>query len=188
MASAIASARATRLNQRKKTNAVRALEANGVAHRVIEYDAGDAFHSAADAASLLGVPAECVYKTLVVLREDDRVAKPLAVMIRAEAEVDLRLLASGIGAKKVRMASQREAERLTSMRVGAISPLGLRAGAFEVLIDEAARDLAAIYVSGGARGAGDRAFGRGRRRSDASAVRAGDAMSCAFGRGVRTAG
>ncbi len=100
---------------------------------------------------LLGAPPESVYKTLVVLREDGA-GKPLLVLIAAALQVDLKQLAHALGAKKLRMATQREAERLTGMQVGGISALGVRKPAFDVFIDEAARSLDRVHVSAGVRG------------------------------------
>lgn len=67
-------------------------------------------------------------------------------------ELDLKLLAVSLDEKKLRMASQKEAERLTRMQVGGISVLGLRGATFEALIDERARDLETIHISAGERG------------------------------------
>ncbi|HYM15291.1 MAG TPA: YbaK/EbsC family protein [Dehalococcoidia bacterium] len=135
-----------------KTHAMRVLDANGVTYRVTVYDPAGAFHAAEDAAALLGAPPELVYKTLVVLRDGATAAKPLLVMVPAAAQVDLRLLAAAIGAKKLRMATLREAERLTGMQAGGISALGLRRPTFEVLLDEHARTLESLHVSAGVRG------------------------------------
>ena len=62
-------------------------------------------------------------------------------MVPSDTELDLKLLASSLGEKKLRMASQKEGERLTGMQVGGISVLGLRGALFDVVIDEGARDL-----------------------------------------------
>jgi Cys-tRNA(Pro)/Cys-tRNA(Cys) deacylase len=137
----------------EKTHAMRVLDARGIAYEAKTYDASGAFHSADEAAALLGVEAATVYKTLVVLRDGDARAKPLLVMVPASAEIDMKLLAKSVCAKKLRMATQREAERLTGMQVGAISALGLKQPArFEILIDEAARGVETIHVSAGSRG------------------------------------
>ena len=63
-----------------------------------------------------------VYKTLVALADGGR---RLLVMTPGDRELDLRLVARGVGAKSARMALQREAERLTGLKVGGISPLAL---------------------------------------------------------------
>jgi Cys-tRNA(Pro)/Cys-tRNA(Cys) deacylase len=131
--------------------ATRALDARGIAYRTVTYDASGDFHSAEEAAALLGVASERVYKTLVVLRDAAR-ARPLMVMAPAAAQLDLKLLAHALGEKRLRMATLREAERLTGMQAGGISALGLQRPSFDVLIDESARSLDALHVSAGARG------------------------------------
>ena len=132
---------------------MRALEARGIEYRAVEYDNSGAFHTGEEAAVLVGAPAASVYKTLVVMREGEARTRPLAVMIAVDREVDLKLLAGEVRAKKVRMASQKEAERLTGMQVGGISALGLqKPERFDVLIDAAAKSLERVHVSAGARG------------------------------------
>src|SRR5262245_16229354 len=101
-----------------KTNAARLLEARGIPHRVRVYDAARAFHSADEAAALLGVTGDSVLKTLVVLREGSARAKPLLVLVPSDRQLDLRRLGRALGEKRLRMASQREAERLTGLKVG----------------------------------------------------------------------
>jgi Cys-tRNA(Pro)/Cys-tRNA(Cys) deacylase len=137
----------------RKTHAMRVLDARGITYRVVEYDAGGAFHSADEAAALLDVDAATVYKTLVALREDGSRGKPVLAVISANSHLDLKALARVCGAKKMRMATQREAEQLTGMQVGAISALGLkRPVAFEVLLDSSRDQLELIHVSAGERG------------------------------------
>ncbi len=135
----------------KKTHAVRLLEANGVAHRVTVYDDAGEFHTGEEAAALVGAPAEAVYKTLVVLR-DPPAGKPLLMIVPVAEQANLKALAASQGEKRLRMATQREAEKLTGMQVGGISALALPPGRFDVLIDEAARSLELIHISAGARG------------------------------------
>ena len=50
------------------------------------------------------------------------------------------------------MPSEREAERLTGLQVGGISPLALINRGFQVVIDETAQLFDEIYISGGQRG------------------------------------
>ena len=93
-----------------------------------------------------------MYKTLVVLREGAR-SRPIIVMVPSDTRLDLKTLAQSLGEKKLRMATQREAEQLTGMQVGGIAALGLkRPAAFDVLIDERSRALETIHVSAGERG------------------------------------
>jgi Cys-tRNA(Pro)/Cys-tRNA(Cys) deacylase len=136
----------------RKTHALRLLDAKRIPYSATVYDATGAFHSAEEVAAMLGVPPSAMFKTLVVLREPPSRARPLIVMIPSDTELDLKLLASALGEKKLRMATQREAERLTGMQAGGISVLGVRPGAFDVFIDERARIVETIHISAGERG------------------------------------
>jgi len=144
----------------EKTNAMRLLDARKIAYRVAVYDASGAFHDAIEAAALIGAPVETVYKTLIVLRDPSASlkagtpgkAKPILVMIPAHLEVDLKRLAQELGEKKLRMATQREAERLTGLQVGGISALALLNRGFEMCLDASAQGLETIHVSAGVRG------------------------------------
>jgi Cys-tRNA(Pro)/Cys-tRNA(Cys) deacylase len=130
-----------------KTNAMRLLEQWKVPYTALEYPTE--VHSAVEVAEVLGVPPEMVYKTLVVLRERGR---PLLVMVAGPREIDLRRLARSLGEKSVRMAPQKEAERLTGLQVGGIGALALLNKPFDVCIDRPALALDEILVNGGRRG------------------------------------
>jgi Cys-tRNA(Pro)/Cys-tRNA(Cys) deacylase len=132
---------------------MRVLDAAGISYTVTAYDPSGAFHTAEEAAALLDQPPQAIYKTLVVLSESERRRKPIIVMLPSDAQLDLKRLAASVADKKLRMATQREAERLTGMEVGGISALGLKnPKAFEVYIDSRADDLGLIHVSAGHRG------------------------------------
>lgn len=138
-----------------KTNAMRVLDGQKIVYGVTVYDDAGEFHSADEAAALIGAPADEVYKTLVVLREGGGGGprpKPMLVMVASNREVDLRLLAKGVGEKKLRMATKKEAEQLTGAQIGGISALAQLNRGFEMLIDEKALELEQIHVSGGVRG------------------------------------
>jgi Cys-tRNA(Pro)/Cys-tRNA(Cys) deacylase len=130
-----------------KTNAMRALDARGIAYEVFTYS--DTIHSATEVAHLLGVPDGHVFKTLVVLADPDR---RLLVVTPGDRELDLRLVAKAVGAKSTWMALQRDAERLTGLRVGGISPLALLDKRFEVYLDAPGAALDTLYINGGQRG------------------------------------
>ncbi len=133
-----------------KTNAMRALDARGIAYEVLVYGKpDDEFHTAVDVAAMLGLPPQEVYKTIVVLRDGGR---PLLVMVAADREIDLRLLAHEIGAKRVYIAPRHEAERMTGLRVGCISALALLGKPFESFLDRPGESLDRIAVSAGQRG------------------------------------
>ena len=104
---------------------------------------------ALETAQLLGVPASLVFKTIVITHEKK---KPLLCVIPGPNEVDLKAVAAVCAEKKVHIPSQKEAEELTGLLAGGISPLALINKGFTVLVDESARQFEAIHISGGQRG------------------------------------
>jgi Cys-tRNA(Pro)/Cys-tRNA(Cys) deacylase len=105
---------------------------------------------AEETARMLGVPPAMVYKTIVVTR--DKPAKPVLAVIPGTDEVDLKLLASCLGEKKVHLPTQNEAEHLTGLQAGGISPLALINRGFQVILDRSALNYDEIHISGGQRG------------------------------------
>lgn len=101
-------------------------------------------------ASLLNVPPEQVFKTIVARR--DKPGKAILAVIPGNRALDLKALAAVLGEKKMHLPSQKEAEIMTGLLAGGISPLALINKGFQVIIDESARKLGEIHVSGGQRG------------------------------------
>jgi Cys-tRNA(Pro)/Cys-tRNA(Cys) deacylase len=129
-------------------NITRMLEAKKIHFKA--YDLPAEKLGAVETARILGVPLELVYKTIVVLREGK--GKTVLAVIAGTGEVDLKRLAKALGEKKLRLPSEREAEQITGLQAGGISPLALINKGFQVVIDAAAQDQAEIHVSGGQRG------------------------------------
>ena len=105
---------------------------------------------ALETAKFLNVPPETVFKTIVVTR--DKPKKPILAVIPGSNSVDLKLLAASLEEKKVHLPTEREAEELTGLQAGGISPLALLNKGFQVVIDSAAQGYDEIHVSGGQRG------------------------------------
>ena len=129
-------------------NVTRLLDSKKVPYKLFELSPEK--RGAAETARLLGVDPELVYKTIVVTRP--KPGKPVLSVIPGPNRVDLKLLAAALGEKKVNLPTEREAEELTGLQAGGISPLALLNKGFQVLIDAAAQDRAEIHVSGGQRG------------------------------------
>ena len=129
-------------------NVTRFLDSRKVFYKTFEYSPQKL--SALDVARLLDVEPDAVFKTIVVTR--DKPKKPLLVLVPGPAAVDLKLLASALGEKKVYLPTEREAEQLTGLQAGGISPLVLINKGFQVVIDGSANNHSHIYVSGGQRG------------------------------------
>jgi Cys-tRNA(Pro)/Cys-tRNA(Cys) deacylase len=105
---------------------------------------------ALETAKILNVSPETVFKTIVVTR--DKPNKPILAVIPGLNSVDLKLLAASLGEKKVHLPTEREAEQLTGLQAGGISPLALIHKGFQVVVDSTAQSYAEIHVSGGQRG------------------------------------
>lgn len=101
-----------------------------------------------EAADKLGVPAEQVFKTLVV--ETD--ANKLAVAILPVSEtLNFKKMAKALGCKKVHMADPKLVERSTGYVLGGVSPLGQKKR-LATIIHQSAAALSTVHVSGGRRG------------------------------------
>lgn len=106
--------------------------------------------SALEAAEIIGVPPRMVYKTIVAVRPKG--GKPILSLIPAEMELDLKALAKTLGEKKISLASHDEAEKLTGLQTGGISPLALINKGFQVVADDSIKTLEQFIISGGQRG------------------------------------
>lgn len=129
-------------------NVTRLLDARKVKYTAYELPSEKL--GAIETAQLLDVDPVIVFKTIVVTRANPR--KPLLVIVPGNATVDLKLVAAAIGEKKVGLPTEREAEMLTGLQAGGISPLALINRGFQVLIDSSAQNHSEIHVSGGQRG------------------------------------
>jgi len=131
-----------------KNNITRFLDSRKISYTAFETPTEKL--GALETAKFLDVPPGMVFKTIVVTR--DKPKKPILAVIPGPNSVDLKLLAAVLGDKKVYLPAEREAEQLTGLQAGGISPLALINKGFQVVIDSAAQDYDEIHVSGGQRG------------------------------------
>lgn len=124
------------------------LAAKGVAFETHELPAEKL--SGLEAAAHLGIDPAQMYKTIVAIRPDG--GKPVLGVVPAAAQIELKALGRALGGKKLQLATQAQAEKLTGLQTGGISPLALVAKGFEVVVDNSALQHVAIYLSGGQRG------------------------------------
>ncbi len=129
-------------------NITRLLDSRKISYSVFETP--DEKLGALEAAQFLNVSPDVVFKTIVVTRNKGK--KPILALIPGSRTVDLKLLASFLGEKKVHLPTEREAEQITGLQAGGISPLALINKGFQVVIDALAQTYAEIHVSGGQRG------------------------------------
>lgn len=131
-----------------KNNVTRMLEAKKIPFTA--YELSREKISAIEVADRLNIPREQVYKTIVVKRV--RKGKPILALVASDREVDLKKVAAAVGEKKILLPTEREAEKLSGLQAGGISPLALINRGFQVVIDSSASDLSEINISGGQRG------------------------------------
>jgi Cys-tRNA(Pro)/Cys-tRNA(Cys) deacylase len=130
------------------TPATTALTRLGIAFGVHPYEHDPAAPSyGLEAATALGVPPACVFKTLLVEHDGG-----LAVgIVPVDRSLDLKAMAGALGVKRLELAKPDKAERSTGYVVGGISPVGQRR-ALRTVLDESATAFDTVYVSGGRRG------------------------------------
>jgi Cys-tRNA(Pro)/Cys-tRNA(Cys) deacylase len=132
-----------------KTNAARILDREKVHYELREYEVEEDQHlSAPEVAQAIGMPPEQVFKTLVA--RGDRTGVLLAC-IPANAELDLKTLASASGNKKVELVHMKEVLGLTGYVRGGVSPVGTRKP-YPLYLDETVILFDVVSVSAGIRG------------------------------------
>ena len=132
----------------KKLNSMRLLEARSIPYETHHYD--PQIRDAEAVAQAVGLPAEGVFKTLVVERPSKK--KPILVMLPCNSTLNMKRLAKALGEKKVALAPHAAAERLTGLQVGGISALALMQKRWDVYLDARHATSAHIVISAGQRG------------------------------------
>jgi Cys-tRNA(Pro)/Cys-tRNA(Cys) deacylase len=132
----------------KTNNVTRLLQSRKIPFTIFELPSEK--RGAIETARILNVSPEIVYKTIVVTRENG--GKPILAVIPGPDEVDLKKLAEFLDEKKVHLPTQNEAEQLTRLQAGGISPLALMNKGYAVVLDQASLQLEQIHISGGERG------------------------------------
>ena len=131
------------------TPAILFAKKNNITFNIFEYTHDSNVQSyGLEAAEKLKLNPSQVFKTLVV--ETD--CHELIVAIQpVNKQLNLKVLAKSIGAKKVIMAAQQRVERTTGYVLGGVSPLGQKKQ-LKTVIDNSALKFETIFVSAGRRG------------------------------------
>lgn len=131
------------------TPAINAAKKAGISYRIHEYAHDPNAESyGLEAAEKLGVPGERVFKTLVAELDDGRLAVGI---VPVATSLNLKSLASAVGARRAEMADMAKAERTTGYVAGGISPIGQKKR-LPAVLDASAEAHETIYVSAGRRG------------------------------------
>lgn len=132
----------------KKTNALRILDAAGIAYEARTYKVDENDLGAAHVAETVGLPVEQMFKTLVLTGD----ATPILVCcISGAFELDLKKVARASGNKKVEMLPMKKLFETVGYIRGGTSPIGMKKQ-FPTFIDETAQLFEKIAISGGERG------------------------------------
>ena len=126
-----------------KTNAMRMLDRAKIAYVLHTYRPDEGIDGIS-VARKLGQPEERVYKTLVTKGKSTH----FVFVIPVAAELDLKAAAKAVGEKAVEMIAVKDINKVTGYIRGGCSPVGMKK-AFLTVIDETAKSLPAIFVSGG---------------------------------------
>lgn len=107
----------------EKTNAMRLLDAAGLAYRVMEYEVDENDLSGVHVAKTIGQDPDTVFKTLVL--KGERLGY-LVCCIPVAEELDLKKVAKTAGDKKVEMIPMKDLLNVTGYIRGGCSPIGMK--------------------------------------------------------------
>jgi Cys-tRNA(Pro)/Cys-tRNA(Cys) deacylase len=131
----------------KTNNVTRFLDSRKIQYDVFELPPEKM--GAVETAEFLAIPVSLVYKSIILVQPN---SKPILCVVPGNAYVNLKEVAVFLGQKKVRLTTQTEAETLTGLQTGGISPLALLNRGFIMIMDSSVEGLEQIHISGGERG------------------------------------
>lgn len=131
-----------------KTNAMRLLDQAGIPYKAIEYEVNEENFNGEHVATLIGMPKEQVFKTLVTRGEKNGI---LIFCIPVALELNLKRAAMVTGEKKIEMLHVKDILAVTGYIRGGCSPIGMKKK-YPTYIDETAILYDEITVSAGVRG------------------------------------
>jgi Cys-tRNA(Pro)/Cys-tRNA(Cys) deacylase len=131
-----------------KTNAIRILEGLGLQFEVREYEFDPEDLAAETVAAKVGLPAEQVFKTLIV--RGDRNGLCFAI-VPGNMELDGKALAKLTGDRRVEMVPLKDVQALTGYIRGGVTAMGAKKD-YPVYADETIEICDVISISAGQRG------------------------------------
>ena len=127
-----------------KTNAMRILDRQKIPYEYESY-ACDEFTDGIHVADMLGYEHRLVYKTLVTVGKSGGY---YVFVIPIEEEIDFKKAAEAVGEKSLSMLPLKELTKVTGYVRGGCTSIGMKKQ-YPTVIQEDARTLSHIYVSGG---------------------------------------
>lgn len=119
-----------------------------ISYQLIEYAVDEEHLDAVHVAESVGMPANQVFKTLVVRGDKNGI---MFVVIPGDGELDLKALAKVSGNKRAELVPLKEVLPLTGYIRGGCSPLGAKK-AYPVYMDSSSNQWEQIAISAGQRG------------------------------------
>ena len=131
------------------TPAINLAKKNKIKYVVHEYTHDTSVQSyGLEAAQKLGIEEKRVFKTLVVMTQDNSLA---VAIIPVSHKLNMKQMAKALGTKKCAMAKQIDVEKSTGYILGGVSPLGQKK-LLKTIIDSSAEEFDTIFISAGRRG------------------------------------
>lgn len=127
-----------------KTNAMRMLERQKISYTYETYEC-DEFTDGTQVADKLGYEHNYVYKTLVTTGKS---GEHYVFVIPIDEEIDFKKAAKEVGEKSLEMLHLKELTKVTGYVRGGCTAIGMKKQ-FPTVIQEDAKELSKIHVSGG---------------------------------------
>ncbi len=127
-----------------KTNAMRILERQKIPYTYETYEC-DEFTDGIETADKLGYEHQYVYKTLVTTGKS---GEHYVFVIPIEEEIDFKKAAKAVGEKSLEMLHLKDLTQVTGYVRGGCTAVGMKKQ-FPTVIQEDAKDLPHMHVSGG---------------------------------------
>ncbi|MBE6021631.1 MAG: Cys-tRNA(Pro) deacylase [Cellulosilyticum sp.] len=128
-----------------KTNVMRLLEQAKIPYEVSHYEVKDGKIDGQAVAEKIGKSSEQVFKTLVAVGKSKA---NYVFVIPVDMELDLKKAGQIAGEKSIEMLHVKDLQKITGYIRGGCSPIGMKK-AFSTFIDESAKSLEMMTVSGG---------------------------------------
>jgi Cys-tRNA(Pro)/Cys-tRNA(Cys) deacylase len=140
-------ARASAARKKKrtaKTMPMRVLEQKGISYELHQH--AHKQHTAEGVAEDLDVPVAQVIKAMILQRSDRGF---VLIAIPGDVRLSLKKVAAALNDKGVKLATERDVQRVTGFQVGAVSVLGFRRADVAAYVDQRVLELEQVIISSG---------------------------------------
>ena len=127
-----------------KTMPMRVLEQKGIPFEIHQHEHQQV--TAEGVAEDLGIPVAQVLKAMIVQRSDRQF---VLVVVPGDRRLSLKKLGAALDDKNVQLAAERDVQRVTGYRVGAVSVLGFRRADVPAYVDQRILEQDQAIISAG---------------------------------------